>query len=114
MTTYSVTVRLTVVGPDRAAHFERVVDRYGSLERQHDDLLDCGWGFSDLDSTSEVDIAITVREDDERAAWGIATSSIRTAIHAAGGFTPSWDEHTAPTVDAVAYRLSDEGVSVLR
>lgn len=103
---------LTVKGPERAAHFDHVVARYADLERRHDGLLDCAWSLADHDTHAAVDVALTVRAESEAAAYALASSSVRAAIHDAGGRTPDWDD-PEPALDAVVYRLANEVVTVV-
>lgn len=109
---FAVSLSLSVTGPDRAAHFETVADRFASLEARDAHLLDCAWSFSDEEEHSDVDVDVTVAADDESAAYLLASSSVRAAIHDAGGFTAGWDEF-APDLDAVVYRLTDEDVTLV-
>lgn len=110
MTPYTVTMRLVVKGASRADHFGRVVDRYSVLEEQHEALLDCAWGLSDQDTHGDLDVSVTVLADDEAQAWELACSSVRSAIHDAGGFTPDWTERISDA-GVVAYRMTDEEVA---
>ena len=107
MTHFAATFLLRVTGPDRAAHFQQVVDAYADLERETGYLLDCAWSLSDADDYADVDVEVTVAAEDPHAAQWLASGSIRSAIHAAGGYTPGWDPRAAG-VDAVAYELREE------
>jgi hypothetical protein len=109
---YSVTLGLTVKGPHRQAHFGQVVDCYAALENKHEDLLDCAWGLSDQDDHGHVEVSVTLVASDDHEAWELASSSIRAAIHDAGGFTPDWTER-AEDADAVEYRLTDEEIAAV-
>lgn len=112
MTTFAVTLRLIVKGPDeiRQSHFERVTDRYATLEAADAHLLDCSWGYSDRGAHADVEIDLTVDAADETAAYELASASVRSAIHDAEGATPGWGERvTDPS--AVVYRITDEAVS---
>jgi hypothetical protein len=109
---FAVTLRLMVAGPDRAAHFEQVADCFARLEQQHDSLLDCAWSLSDGDEFADVDVELTVAAPDEAFAYELASSSVRAAIHEAGGYTPGWDER-APDLDVVVYRLTHEEVTLV-
>lgn len=110
MTSFAVTMRLLVDGPSRDDHFRRVVERYTDLEHGHSALLDCSWALTDHDDHSDVDVSVTVLAGDEIEASELAVSSVRSAIHDAGGFTPDWTG-TAATDGAVAYRMTDQEVA---
>lgn len=106
---YEVRLGLTVSGPDRASHFEVVVDAYAELEAVHDDLLDSSFGFSDGADEGAMDIEITVSAASEDAAHDLARSSVRAAIQAAGGCTPNWADRSPATPTSV-YRVLSESV----
>lgn len=107
---YGVKLGLHVSGSGRADHFDRVVDAYADLEDADGALLDSSFGYSDQDDHAEMDVEITVAATSEDEAFRIAASSVRSAIHAAGGSTPDWTErHPA---DAV-YRITDDSVDLL-
>lgn len=108
---YQVGLTLRVSGqPERADHFQQVVDAYAALEDAHQGLLDASFGFSDHDDHAVIDAEITVEAKSEDDAFHLANSSVRSAIQSAGGFTPEWDER--PPAGAV-YRLTDESIGLV-
>lgn len=91
---YVIHLGLLATG-DPSKQFEAIVDEFYALEQADPDLLDSSWSLTlgeDDDSRVEVDLTVIGRSEDE--AWSKAMSSIRAAIHAGGGSTPSWDERT--------------------
>lgn len=107
MDTYSTRLVLEVTGPDPAGHVELVLDAYYDLEVADPALLDCAFGFSAKgDGVGVVEVEQTVTGDDPGSAFRYAAAAVRTAIHAAGGSTPSWDE---PPTDGVEYVFTDAG-----
>lgn len=104
---FAVLIPLRVQGPSRAAHFMLVADCYAELEAEDDRLLDSAWSLDDGDDSGDVDVELTVAADDEATAFELASSSVRSAIHHAGGLTPGWGERV-PALDAVVYRIRDE------
>lgn len=114
MTSFAVTLRLAVKGPDEARrfHFERVIDRYAALEAAGAHLLDCSWTYTERGSHAQVDVDLTVDADDDTSAYDLASASVRSAIHEAEGSTPGWGERPSDPA-AIVYRLTDEAVTVI-
>jgi hypothetical protein len=107
---YEVRLELTVSGgPDRAAHFDAVVQAYAQLEAVDERLLDCSFGFSAAEDGATIDVEITVSASSEDEAHDVAIAGLRSAIQAAGGFTPGWAERSPATATAV-YRVQSESV----
>lgn len=75
-----------------AAEVERVMDQLLDLEQTDPRLGDSGVGLALDTMTAEMTLSAegTTLED----AVGLALSAMRTAIHAAGGFTPDWPSIT--------------------
>jgi hypothetical protein len=114
MTSFAVTLRLTVKGPDevRRFHFERVIDRYAALEAADAHLLDCSWSYAERDVSADVEVDLTVEAADEATAYEVASASVRSAIHEAEGSTPGWGERPSDP-SAIVYRLTDEAVTLI-
>jgi hypothetical protein len=112
--TYEVRMSLRVSGgPDRAAHFETVVDAFAALEVVHAELLDSSFGFTDGGAHADLDAELTVRAVGEREAYRLASSCVRSAIQAAGGATPEWDELAPHDLATAVYRVTDESVGLV-
>lgn len=112
MTIFAVTLRLRVKGPMRREHFEHVTDCYAALEEKCADLLDCSWEYREAkQGHGRVIVDVTVDAADEHTAFERASASVRSAIHEAGGATPTWDE--VPDGSTVVYRLTDENVELV-
>ena len=114
MTTFAVTLHLTVEGPDgrRRDHFERVTDAYAALEAADARLLDCSWGYADRRGYGEIDLDLTVVAEDKAGAFEVASAAAWSAIHAAGGVTAGSAERSQGSAD-VAYRMTDEAVALV-
>jgi len=111
---YEIRMSLRVSGgPDRSEHFDRVVDAFSALESVHDDVLDSSFGFTDHADFSELDIEITVNAVGEAEAFRLASSSVRSAIQQAGGYTPDWDQAPSHDLSAAVYRVMDESVGLV-
>lgn len=74
-------------------HLERLQEELLKLEDCNDDVHDSGVGGSLASGEVEIELSVD-RPLDE--AVSRARHVVRTAIHAAGGFTPSWGDSTAP------------------
>jgi hypothetical protein len=108
---YEVVLTLTVSGnPDRARHFQKVVEAYAELERVHVGLLDASFGFTDHADHADINVEITVETPTEDDAFHLANTSVRSAIQSAGGFTPDWDERPP---DGAVYRLTSETIGLV-
>lgn len=85
---YEGLVELTVTGPmgDFEAHTDRLMDALLSLQ----DLIDPDIG-GNL-AARRVDITMTVEADSIPDAAYKSLCAVRTAIHAAGGATPGWEQ----------------------
>lgn len=106
---YEVRLGLSVTGPDRVAHFDSVADAYADLERVDRRLLDSTFGLRDGDDEAEIDIEITVAASSDEEAHKLVTSCVRSAIQAAGGFTPDWADRR-PAEWIAVYRVHSESV----
>lgn len=112
MIIYDVMLELHVTGgSDRSSHFQQVSDEYCRLEEADPRLLDSAFSFADSDEHAEVEVELTINADTEDEAYQIASDCVRTAIHAAGGFTPNWGERVHD--DAPVYRVTEESVEVM-
>lgn len=111
---YEVRMSLRVSGgPDRAEHFDVVVDAFSALEAVHDEVLDSSFGFTNHDEFSEIDIEVTVNAEDATEAYRLASSCVRSAIQQAGGHTPDWDHAPTHDLSAAVYRVTDESVGLV-
>jgi hydroxymethylpyrimidine/phosphomethylpyrimidine kinase len=81
-------------------HLERLQEELLLLEKCNEDVHDSGVGASL--ATGEVEIELTVDLPLDEAVKR-ARYIVRTAIHAAGGFTPSWEGQAPPPVDVIEY-----------
>jgi hypothetical protein len=77
---------------DLDAHTDLVMNELLKLENEFISDSDVSASLTD----HEVEITVVARADDFDEARKLADSTIRTAIHAAGGSTPSW---TPPIFD---------------
>lgn len=90
---YSVHIELHVVGGDHDEAFDALLDAYSDLEQADEQLLDSAFSQTlNDDDTALIEVDTTVTGDSREDAWHVATCAIRSAIHATGGHTPSWDE----------------------
>ncbi|MEU7077301.1 MULTISPECIES: hypothetical protein [Streptomyces] len=80
-------------------HLERLQEELLKLEDCNTDLHDSGVGGSLASGEVEIELFVDLPLDE---AVRRARHVVRTAIHAAGGFTPSWGDETSP-VTAVEY-----------
>ncbi|MBV9097617.1 MAG: hypothetical protein JO079_06140 [Frankiaceae bacterium] len=114
MTTFAVTLHLTVEGPDelRRDHFERVTDAYAALEAIDARLLDCSWGYADRGDHGEIDVDLTVVAKDKASAFELASAAAWSAIHDAGGVTAGRAERLHDP-GQVRYRMTDETVELV-
>lgn len=104
---FGVRMELRATGDDVSKSFEAVVDAYYALEQTCPELLDCGFGYAGQpDGSAHIDVELTVDAETAEHALMIGSGSVRSAIQAAGGFTPGWGEVPAGT----AYRLAVEDV----
>ena len=74
-------------------HLERLQGELMKLEDCNDDVHDSGVGASLASGEVEIELSVDLPLDE---AVKRARHIVRTAIHAAGGFTPSWGDSTAP------------------
>lgn len=72
--------------PDLDAHTDSVMDELVALEDEYIRDADVSVSFE----AGEVEISIVAIAEDFDTAAAKADSTIRTAIHAAGGHTPHW------------------------
>lgn len=80
-----------------------VVAQLANLDDSHEQLLDFGVGSDATGNTVVFDLTVEATGVDE--AFSVAWSCLRSAVQAAGGSTPGWEN--------VTYELSDtEGISV--
>ncbi|HEX6756036.1 MAG TPA: hypothetical protein VF109_08830 [Mycobacteriales bacterium] len=98
-----------VEGPETPAEIggavEAMTDELAGLDAAHPDLLD--WSVGLAGDVVEVDL--TVDAGTPEAAAALAVGAVRTAIHAAGGGTPGWED-TPPADAAVTYRLDEQSL----
>ncbi len=88
------------------AHLDAVMDELIRLDAGDPDI--------ELDlSDCRVRFAILVEADDEAPAVGKASPILRSAIHAAGGSTPSWPEPDQPAWGVERVKLTIEAVELL-
>lgn len=109
---YAVRIHLIASGRDRAGLQENVLDvsdQLSDLEASIPWLRDWSLGTTMLEggSAASIEAEFTVDAETWGRALDDATCLIRTAIHAAGGATPGWDDGD-PGVGSVAYRIDDE------
>lgn len=78
---------------DLEEHLEQLQEELLKLEACNDDVYDSGVGGSLASGEIEIELSVDLPLDE---AVKRARHIIRTAIHAAGGFTPSWGDATAP------------------
>ena len=102
-TTWRFTVHMR--GADRLSeaylerHLEQLQTELLKLEKCNNDVHDSGVGASLASGEVEIELSVDLPLDE---AVKRARHILRTAMHAAGGFTPSWGDSTAPA-DAVEY-----------
>lgn len=109
MTTTGITWRftVTVVGASSEdieeildEHTEAIMDELLKLEECNPMIHDPSVGAELSSSTVDILLLVDAPVDD---AVKISRNVVRTAIHAAGGFTPAWDEGAALPAHAVQY-----------
>jgi len=97
---------------DPASEVESIVEHLIDLEPCTAGLLDSTVGM-DL-AARTVKVELTVEAGSAGAALDLAVSYLRTAIHAAGGSTPGW-ENEPTTYGHIAFIIDDaEGLNVRR
>jgi hypothetical protein len=95
---------------DLGDNIDLVVQELAKLDDCSRELLDYTADSNATDDTAA--FAVTVEASSEEDALSIGKSCIRTAIHAAGGATPEWDDSNAAD-DVVIYQVdADESVEV--
>lgn len=100
MTSYYVEFIFNVSGPvDEAAqdHFDEVHEAFAAIPDVDGDV---GVNLAE----GRVDLCMTVDADDRQDALMKAFIAARTAVHAAGGATPSWDGWLTKLLDSDNYR----------
>ena len=85
------TVHVELRTESQATEFEAIVDAFYALEQVDPALLDSSWSLTRGDDVSLVEVDLTVAGSDEDDVWKKAAAAIRTAVHAGGGGTPSWE-----------------------
>lgn len=91
-------------------HLEQLQEELLKLEKCNHDVHDSGVGGSLASGEVEIELSVDLPLDE---AVKRARAVVRTAIHAAGGFTPSWGDETAPA-DAVEYQYETTELSAVR
>lgn len=97
---------------DAAAEVDDVVAHLIDLEDCTPELLDSTVGMDMNAQTIEVEV--TIEAATAGAALDLAVSVLRSAIHAAGGSTPGWEDEGA-NLGRIAFMIDEsEGVHVRR
>lgn len=109
---YAVRIHLVASGADRLGLQDHVLDldeHLVELEACNRGLLDWSLGTTIIaDGTAaSIEAEFTIDAPTWGQALDEATALIRTAIHAAGGATPGWDDEDSDT-GRVVYRIDDE------
>lgn len=86
------------------AHIDDLMYELLKLEQVNEDIHDPSVGASLAAGDVEIELTVDLPEDQ---AVQRTRSIIRTAIHAAGGFTPRWDNADARGATAVEYTPED-------
>lgn len=108
---YGLRIDLAVTGPGSLEEsVERVVEEFAKLEGCTDGLLDFALGANLV--AGDVEVEITVEADALEDAVSLGVSSLRTAIHAAGGGTPNWD--TLPLDESLVQYVLDKNGLIAR
>jgi len=89
---------------------DRVTEEYAKLEVGDDRLVDVAFGANAKDMELEIELTVDAADPGDAAQLGWTT--VRTAIHAAGGCTPNWEEG-APDVHILCYELDEQTVRPL-
>lgn len=113
---YGLAVRLAVTGDIDA---DGLLDQVDEITQHLTELEDCTPGLLDnsigIDtSTGMFEAEITIEADKAEDAFSAGMSCLRSAIHAAGGSTPDWDEVQPDGTDVVLYRLNQDEAIELR
>lgn len=103
--------QVTPVGTEDAAerkcvleqHLGRVMEELVELEGHNESMADPSIG-ADVPA-GEVEVELEIRADSPANALDGALTIIRTAVHAAGGYTGSWDTKLHERSGAVEYGL---------
>ena len=109
MTTYAVTLWLTVKGPGFDTNFDDVVAQYAAIEQASDALLDCAWSLDDKDAHGDVEVEATVTGESASVALQSVVGAVITAVERAGAHAVAWDV----AVPGVVYRLANEDVTTI-
>jgi hypothetical protein len=100
-----LTMNFTVRGgSDLDAHTDLVMDELLNLEECDPNLHDADVSATLTDQ--QVSITIVALGDTFETAHDIAATAIRTAIHAAGGSTPSWEQPVFDPTSSAAELVS--------
>lgn len=84
-------------------HLGRVMEELVDLEGHNDHMTDPAIG-ADV-SAGEVELELEIKADSPANALDEALAILRTAVHAAGGFTGSWDTFLHERSGTVEYGL---------
>ncbi len=94
--------RITILGDNDddtlEAHLTDVMDELAKLEESNPSIQDIDMSASVAGRTVRVTMTILDVEEVEEAT-GLMATTLRTAIHAAGGFTRGWDQPDKFRVD---------------
>jgi hypothetical protein len=90
--------------PTLEQHLDELMNELLKLEKCNADVHDPSVGATLSTGAVEIELAVDLPAADE--AVKRSRHIVRTAIHAAGGFTPRWDE-VAETATAVEYTPDD-------
>lgn len=101
-------VTVTGVGDEARAealelHLGHVMEEFARLDACNEDMSDPTIG-ADV-STGQVDVQLEIEAVSPSSAVDSALALLRTAVHAAGGFTGSWDANLHEREGAVEYGL---------
>lgn len=111
---YGVEIELRYSGSsdDSPSEVEVIVDHLIDLEECTPGLLDSTVGL-DMGAQT-IEVQITIEADTGGAALDQAVACLRSAIHAAGGSTPGWEDGVEE-MGRIAYVIDDEpGLTVRR
>ena len=90
---YLVEVTGTLSGESQEEHLDGVMEAL--IDMIDDRVFDPSISFDRSVSRTTIEVTVNAANIDDAA--GIGTSAVRTAIHAAGGATPDWPQHTEST-----------------
>ncbi len=106
MTSYYVELTFELGKPDDVGVFDAHLDDVAEgFEKLADDLADVDGDVGANHVTGRVDLCMTVHAKNYVEAMTKSVAAARTAIHAAGGSTPGWEQMLSKMLTNEDYRM---------